>query len=192
MSHEYNYLTMKWLIVGLGNPGERYANTRHNAGFLTVESMAEEKKLVWKEMRRVEGWVAETREIVLLKPDTFMNASGVSVKRAGQWWRVTGKQVIVVHDDLDLPLGSAKVGWARGPHGHKGVLSVETELGTKDFWRVRVGVESRTAEERRVLSGEKYVLKPLTYVEKKAVEKGIGEAINIIGRIMRGEYAVGQ
>lgn len=180
---------MCWLVVGLGNPGERYNNTRHNAGFLAVEAMASERGLRWKAVKKLDGWMAETGELKLLKPGTFMNASGHSVNRAMHYLRLVPRQLIVIHDDLDLSLGNAKVSWAKGPHIHNGLLSVEAELGTHEFWRVRIGVDNRSPEERRAIPGEKYVLKPLLIVEQRVMEEGVAKAVAIVDRIMRGEYA---
>lgn len=181
---------MKWLIIGLGNPGERYNNTRHNAGFLVVDEWTRKHKVEWNEAKKLDGQLAETAGWKALKPETFMNASGESVQKAVHYFKIPADHVIVVHDDLDLPLGSAKVGWAKGPHIHNGILSVETTLGTKEFWRVRMGVDNRAAEERRMIRGEQYVLKPLEYAERKVLEVGIEKGLLIIKRIMEGEYAI--
>lgn len=180
---------MQWLIVGLGNPGTRYNLTRHNAGFLTVELLAERKGWAWSEQTKFEGKTAGDKALLLLKPETFMNASGVSLRKTVDYLKIPLEKLIVVHDDLDLPLGQAKVAWAKGPHVHNGLLSIEHYLGTKQFWRVRLGVDSRTAEERRVISGERYVLRGLSYEEKKLMNQGVERAIEITEDIMKGRYA---
>ncbi len=132
---------MKFIIVGLGNPGEEYINTRHNAGRLAVEAFDEEKEFG--------GFVVDSKtksdlskgeigkhKVSLLLPNTFMNKSGTSVKDA--------KNVIVVYDDIDLPFGSIRLAYGRGSGGHKGVESIIKALKTKDFVRVRIGVAPTT------------------------------------------------
>jgi PTH1 family peptidyl-tRNA hydrolase len=182
---------MRWLIVGLGNPGQRYDNTRHNAGFLAVEMMVGGREWEWKVKSGFEGMTAGEKELMFLKPDTFMNNSGQSVRKVMDFFKILPERLIVIHDDLDLPLSQTKVAWARGPHIHNGILSIEHHLGSKLFWRVRVGVDSRTAEERRMMTGERYVLKPLLYEEKKLLDKGAGKAVEIAEDIMRGRYVNG-
>lgn len=181
---------MNWLVAGLGNPGQRYDNTRHNAGFAVVDFLAGKEGFSWKEQEKFQGMVAGDRELKLLKPETYMNASGESVKKMTDYYKIPLGNIVVIHDDLDLVLGQAKVAWARGPHIHNGILSVEQYLGTKEFWRVRVGVDNRDSEERRIISGERYVLKPLLYEEKKVLDKGIIQAAEIVGDILGGRYAV--
>jgi PTH1 family peptidyl-tRNA hydrolase len=182
---------MQWLIVGLGNPGQRYDNTRHNAGFLAVDAIARMRGWNWEYKSSLEAMIAGQREVALLKPDTFMNNSGRSLRKSVDYYKILLEKLIVIHDDLDLPLSQTKVSWARGPHIHNGILSVEQNLKSKLFWRVRVGVDSRTAEERRVLRGERYVLKPLSYEERKLLDKGVVRATEIVEDIMRGRYANG-
>jgi PTH1 family peptidyl-tRNA hydrolase len=135
---------MNYIIVGLGNPGEEYTDTKHNAGRMVVEALR--KKLEFSDWenrkeftaRYTTGNVGENK-IILLEPETFMNLSGKSVvKCAGE--NVAPENIIVVHDDLDLPIGKFRISYDRGNGGHKGVLSIETLLKTRKFVRVRVGV----------------------------------------------------
>lgn len=181
---------MDWLIVGLGNPGVRYENTRHNAGFMVAEKLAEISKYNWTEQKRFEAFVAGDGHKLIVKPETYMNNSGVCVAKVANYYRIKSDRIIIVHDDLDLGLGSAKVSWAKGPHIHNGLVSVEESLGTKDFWRVRLGVDNRTTEERRVLTGERFVLKSLDYEEKKMLIKGVERGVEIVEDIMKGRYGV--
>jgi peptidyl-tRNA hydrolase, PTH1 family len=181
---------MQWLIVGLGNPGQRYDTTRHNAGFVAVDALAKQYRMEWKEQTKFDGMVAGNKTIMLLKPETFMNASGTSVRKTLGFFKLASEHLIVIHDDLDMSLGQAKVAWARGPHVHNGLLSVEQQLVTKEFWRVRIGVDNRTAEERRIITGERYVLKPLLQDEKRIMEQGVNRATEIAIDIMKGRYAV--
>jgi len=116
------------LIVGLGNPGKKYENTRHNTGFWLVDRLVTEPRSVTDDGVRV------------FKNTTFINDSGVDVKKAIRRFGVSLEDVLVVHDDFDLELGQVKLQFGRSAAGHKGVQSVIDELGSKDFWRLRVGV----------------------------------------------------
>lgn len=130
-------------IVGLGNPGLRYAQTRHNAGFLVLDSLAARwhgvfQKTIWKgETARVSP---AGRDVVLAKPGTFMNFSGRFVAPLVNYYRLELKDVLVVHDDLDLPLGRIRAARAGGSGGHKGIESLLVELGSTEFPRVRIGI----------------------------------------------------
>ncbi|MDO8633420.1 MAG: aminoacyl-tRNA hydrolase, partial [Candidatus Wildermuthbacteria bacterium] len=112
------------LIVGLGNPGKKYEKTRHNAGFMVLDEL-EKKEL------------PQTR---LLKPDTFMNNSGGAVKKEMQKLKIKNQSLIIIHDDIDIPLGKIKVSKGSGSAGHKGVESIIQSLGTKEFIRIRIGI----------------------------------------------------
>ncbi|MEW6724232.1 MAG: aminoacyl-tRNA hydrolase [Bacillota bacterium] len=128
------------LIVGLGNPGEKYRTTRHNIGFMVVDRLARERGLAWR--RGFEGLYcnATGENLVLLKPQTFMNLSGRSVLAAANWWRIAPGEILVVYDDLDLEPGRIRLRTKGGSGGHKGVKSVIACLGTEEFYRLRVGI----------------------------------------------------
>jgi len=142
------------LIVGLGNPGERYKGTRHNVGFVVMETMVGQAE--WKESRKMKGVFRKEEGMVLVKPTTFMNESGRAVVNFKNFYKISLDDLWVVHDDLDLKLGEYKVQKGVGPKVHNGILSIEKQLGNKDFWRVRVGVDGRNGH--RSVSGEEYVL----------------------------------
>ncbi|MEW6307460.1 MAG: aminoacyl-tRNA hydrolase [Bacillota bacterium] len=131
-----------WLIIGLGNPGERYAGTRHNLGFLVVNRLAAD--LAVKFTRQGQSLVAAGRlgetPVVLAKPLTFMNLSGQAVHRLLVQHRLTPDELTVVHDDLDLPAGRLRFKRGGGSGGHRGVASLVTELGTADFIRLKLGI----------------------------------------------------
>lgn len=131
------------LIVGLGNPGTKYAETRHNAGFFVVDELA--KRLGnpgWKKRFRAE--VAEVRlddrRLVLLKPQTYMNDSGLSVREAINWYRVPRDRVLIVVDDLDQPFGQLRVRAKGSAGGHNGLKSIFAETGSQDYPRLRIGI----------------------------------------------------
>lgn len=147
------------LIVGLGNPGVKYANTRHNAGFLVVEALQNSKL---------------PRDVVLRKSDVFMNESGGFVKRLlSQYPSIPISSIYIVHDDLDIPLGTFKIQFGRGPKDHNGIKSVDSELETNEYWRVRVGIENRNQESGIRESGEKYTLEDFTDEERKTLDEVI-------------------
>jgi PTH1 family peptidyl-tRNA hydrolase len=134
---------LEWLVVGLGNPGARYAGTRHNIGRAALQALVGRPAAEWTFERKAEGLVfsAELLEapVTYLLPETFMNRSGRSVRRFLSY-RPAGVELVVVHDDLDLPLGRLRISQDRGAGGHKGVTSIITELGRRDFIRLRLGV----------------------------------------------------
>lgn len=154
---------MAWVIVGLGNPGEEYKGTRHNAGRTALEHFAAAKDLTpLKEDKKNKVHVAKgaikKNLVVLVAPDTYMNKSGSAVAKYVKSAKAAEKMV-VVYDDLDLPLGTVKISFDRGSGGHKGLESVTRAVKTKKFTRVRIGVSPATASGiLRKPSGEKEVL----------------------------------
>ena len=147
------------LIVGLGNPGKKYAESRHNAGHLVIDEL--------ETLRQAQD---KRTDFVLAKTDAFMNLSGRSVRKLTKKYKLKTKNLIIVHDDIDLPLGEFKIQKGRGAAGHKGVQSVIDELKTKDFWRIRIGIYPRTGKPKNV---EKFVLQNFTKQEEKILEEVI-------------------
>jgi len=146
------------LIVGLGNPGKKYKKTRHNVGFMVIDALK----------KKISG-----KNIVLLKPQTFMNNSGKTVKRIIRNLKLEIRNLVVIHDDIDLPLGTIRVSKNVGSAGHKGVQSIIDELGTKNFTRIRIGIQPKTGKPKEV---EKFVLEKFTKEEKKIVKETIKKA----------------
>lgn len=166
------------LVVGLGNIGEKYENTRHNVGFLVAEKLADNRSFAKsKGAPLTYTWIVLGDEkIEIIKPTTFMNKSGEAVVgplRKHDDLRV--EDIYVVHDDLDIRMGEWKIDFGKGPKDHKGILSVEGALKSKDFWRVRVGVDGREPENR--IPGEDYVLMKLKKDEVKLMEEVIEEVV---------------
>jgi PTH1 family peptidyl-tRNA hydrolase len=131
------------LIVGLGNPGRSYQKTRHNVGFLAVDEIAESYRIevMLKKFDALLGkGVLNGRKVFLAKPMNYMNRSGEPTRRIADYYRITGKDLIVIHDDVDLPFGRIKIKEKGGDAGHKGVRSVIDAFGSDDFPRVRIGV----------------------------------------------------
>lgn len=145
-----------WLVVGLGNPGAKYARTRHNVGFLVVEHFAAERGLDFREktdFRICDGSIDGER-IIVMEPLTFMNRSGAAVRRMADKYFMAPEKIIVLHDDLDMETGKMKIRRNGSSGGHKGVESIIQSIGSKDFIRVKIGIgrDEGTAVESYVLS----------------------------------------
>jgi peptidyl-tRNA hydrolase, PTH1 family len=132
------------LFVGLGNPGTEYEHTRHNAGFWWVDALARQLKVSLQAERSYQGWMARTQSggqtIWLLEPQTFMNASGTSVAALARFYKIEPTQILVVHDELDVVPGEAKLKLGGSHAGHNGLRDIQAKLGTADFWRLRLGI----------------------------------------------------
>lgn len=129
--------------MGLGNPGDKYKDTRHNVGFMVVDKLAHElggADIVWEMSQKLAAEVAKTGEVVLAKPTTFMNASGMAVRKIIDFYKMKPEDVWVIHDDLDLPLGKIRIRVGGASAGHHGVDSLIKELGSDKFVRVRLGI----------------------------------------------------
>lgn len=176
------------LIIGLGNPGKIYAHSRHNIGFRCINHLANVHGISVKRQQcqaqtgigRIEG-----KEVVLAKPKTFMNLSGKSVKSLMRRFQAAPEDVIVVHDDLDLPLGKIRLYSGGGSGGHKGVESVMDEIDSRDFLRVRVGIgRPRDAEDPI-----DYVLHGFPATEKPVIEDAIAAASEAIACLLKESMA---
>ncbi len=146
-----------YLIVGLGNPGLQYADTRHNVGFMLLDYLARGSKVSFAESKwkaLITKTVIWNESVVLLRPETFMNGSGTAVAAVAHYYKISTDNIIVIHDDLDMPLGRIKIVSGGGAGGHKGVRSCIEHLGTRDFPRVKIGI-GRPAP---LIPPEKYVL----------------------------------
>ena len=132
------------VIVGLGNPGAKYTETRHNAGFWFIEEVARKYSATFRPENKFHGEVAKIslqgKDIWLLKPATFMNRSGLAVKSLLSFYRISAEQLLVAHDEIDLPPGTAKLKTGGGHGGHNGLRDIISQLGTNDFHRLRIGV----------------------------------------------------
>ena len=172
------------LIIGLGNPGREYERTRRNVGFMVVDGLAQNAKrktqnnnLKFKIEKRFQSEVLHLGDLLLVKPLTFMNRSGEAVKKLTTRYKLPATSLYVIHDDLDIPLGKYKIQKGRGPKEHRGVTSVEMALGSKDFWRVRIGVDNRPMANGKwqMASGDEYVLSNFPKEEKKVIDRVINK-----------------
>jgi PTH1 family peptidyl-tRNA hydrolase len=174
------------LIVGLGNPGKEYEQTRHNAGFLAIEKL--KKKLGYKgdlkEEKKFSAKIVRIGDLLLSTPTTFMNESGRSVRKLLEFYKMSVADLVVIHDDLDIRLGEYKVQQGVGPKVHNGIASVERYLKTDDFLRVRLGVDGRVAG-GKYGSGADYVLSKMTKEEvsklEMAIELSLGDLAEAFG-----------
>ena len=165
------------LIVGLGNPGREYRDTRHNAGFMLANKLAERWKASWRLESKFLGEVGEGKRaeerLIFCKPSTYMNASGESVAKVAGFYRVEAVQILVLVDDADLPLGSIRLRGEGSPGGHHGLESVERHLGTRSYPRLKLGI-ARPLSGRRDIAN--YVLGKFSDEELPLWEKSLSRA----------------
>ncbi len=177
------------LVVGLGNPGEAYRTTRHNAGFWFVDRLAQQYASVLRQESRFFGALARVRhqdgECWLLEPGTFMNLSGRSVGALVRYYQLLPAEVLVVHDELDLEPGVVRLKQGGGSAGHNGLKDITAALGTPDYWRLRVGV-GRPGPSRD-LAG--YVLDRPSVAEQAAIEEGLNRAQEVFSLLLAGHMA---
>jgi PTH1 family peptidyl-tRNA hydrolase len=171
------------IIVGLGNPGSRYEHTRHNAGFWFVDLLARRYGVAFKEDRRFQGELAriqvDGRELRLLKPTTFMNRSGNSIRSLAAYLKVLPEAVMIAHDDLDLPIGAVRLKRGGGAGGHNGLKDVIAHLG-REFFRLRIGV-GHPGHHNEVID---YVLTRPTREEEESIRASIEEAADVIPMLL--------
>lgn len=166
----YNY-PMK-LLVGLGNPGDKYIQTRHNVGFMFLDFMYEKSEVTkpWKFDKYMNAEIAQVTykdtDFLLAKPQTFMNRSGETIKQLTTHYNLQPNDCYIAHDDLDFKLGDFKISLGKGPKLHNGITSIENMLRTKDFFRIRIGIDNRTAP----IPGETYVLSNFTQEELRNLQ----------------------
>jgi PTH1 family peptidyl-tRNA hydrolase len=178
------------LVVGLGNPGGKYEKTRHNAGFWWIDLVANLERAALRRESRFQGAAAKASvaggDMWLLKPETFMNHSGQAVAALAGYYKIGANDILVAHDELDLPPGGVKLKFGGGLSGHNGLKSVAASLGTQDFWRLRVGIghpRDHAASEQEVVD---YVLHAARAEEQDAIDKALARAINVWPQIVAG------
>ncbi len=161
-----------WLLVGLGNPDNKYKNNRHNVGFMIADKIADDNMFP-NFKSKFNGEISEGRlggqKVALLKPQTYMNESGISVRKAADFYKIPAEKIIVFHDELDIAPSRIKVKQGGGAGGHNGLKSIDAHLGDKNYWRVRLGI-GHPGDKNRV-SG--YVLSDFSKEEQKWLEDWI-------------------
>lgn len=181
-------MTALRLIVGLGNPGAEYEDTRHNVGFWFVDRLARELKTTLAPQGKFHGQVGRSGELWLLQPMTFMNRSGQAVAALARFYRIAPEEILVVHDELDLPAGAVKLKLGGGVAGHNGLKDVRAHLATADFWRLRLGIghprDSDTPQQPVV----DFVLKPPRADELEGIRSAIDRALDAWPAIASGDF----
>ena len=176
------------LIVGLGNPGPKYSETRHNAGFWFVEDLASQYRSRFLPEKKFHGEVArinlEGKDIWLLKPETYMNRSGLSVVSLAAFYKIAAENILVAHDEIDLKAGTARLKSGGGHGGHNGLRDIISHLGTKDFQRLRIGVDHPGSKDLVV----DYVLKRPDSKDRQAIEDSINDALRVMPKVAAGEW----
>ena len=176
------------LIVGLGNPGAEYAETRHTAGFWLCERLARELGASFAREARYHGFVARARldgeDLWLLMPQTFMNRSGQAVRALTQFFRIEAAEMLVLHDELDLPPGQMRLKFGGGLGGHNGLKDITAHLGTQDYWRLRIGI-GHPGDRNEVVN---YVLKPPRREERDDIDAALDRALLAWPTLAKGEF----
>lgn len=175
------------ILVGLGNPGKKYEQTRHNAGFMLCDQVASQLHLSWKEHKKSEALYVKTthngQDLFLIKPMSFMNRSGQPVRSLLSYFDIVSEfdhdqdlgQLYVAHDDLDINVGNWKKQKGKGPKGHNGLLSLYQTLHSNQFWHLRIGVDGRGGD--RSTPPDAYVLQQFLNEEKVLVDQSVKELI---------------
>jgi len=175
------------LIAGLGNPGPEYEDTPHNAGFWFVDAVARQHNAVFKSEKKFHGEVARFQhagqDVWLLKPDTYMNLSGQAVQALARFFKIGTENILVVHDDLDLPPGSARLKTGGGHGGHNGLRDIISKMGGNGFQRLRLGI-GHPGDKNRVTS---HVLKKAAKDDRIAIDNAIDAALKVLPEVLDGE-----
>jgi PTH1 family peptidyl-tRNA hydrolase len=175
------------LLVGLGNPGNEYEDTRHNAGFWWIDAIARELKVSLVPERSYHGLVARTtvggQTVWLLEPQTYMNLSGKSVSALARFFKIQSQEILVAHDELDIVPGEAKLKLGGSHAGHNGLRDIHAQLGTSDYWRLRIGV-GHPGDKAEVVS---WVLKKPMLEHRKAIDDSIHRAVLALPLLLVGE-----
>jgi len=174
------------VIVGLGNPGSKYTETRHNAGFWFIEEVARKYSAIFRPEKKFHGEIAkvsiEGKDIWLLKPDTFMNRSGLAIQSLLSFYRITADQLLVAHDEIDLPPGTAKLKTGGGHGGHNGLRDIISQLGSKEFHRLRIGVGHPGTKDQVV----DYVLRQASRDDQILIDRDIDDAVSVMPDLASG------
>ncbi|MFK8012915.1 MAG: aminoacyl-tRNA hydrolase [Marinicellaceae bacterium] len=176
------------LIVGLGNPGLKYAHTRHNVGFMFVDKLCEKIGVELKENKKFYGFADKVEInghiIWLLKPETFMNLSGKSVAALCNFYKIKNDEILVVYDELDLPAGTAKLKKGGGHGGHNGLRDIIAMTGNKDFYRLRLGID-HPGHKSQVVS---WVLNRASSDDEISIDRAIEKSIDVLHDFIEGKF----
>lgn len=173
-----------YLIVGLGNPENEYAKTRHNMGFDTINEIARKNNITITKSKfkgLYETSIIQEKKVILLKPQTYMNASGESIKEAVDFYNIKPEEIIVIYDDIDTEKGSIRIRKQGGPGSHNGMKSIVHELGTTEFGRIRVGIGQPEFKNDMI----NYVIGKVPEEEQKILQEGVEKAAEAIEEIVK-------
>lgn len=177
-------MTAPRLIVGLGNPGPEYERTRHNAGFWLAERVAARLGAALKREARFHGSVGRAGETWVLLPQTYMNRCGQAVAALARFYRIAPDEILVLHDELDIPPGALRLKRGGGSGGHNGLKDIVAHLGTQDFWRLRIGI-GHPGDRNEVVN---YVLKPARAEEQALIDEALERALDAWPVLARGDF----
>lgn len=169
------------LVVGLGNPGKEYADSKHNIGYMCVDAYAKANRLKFTKSIKFQAELVKLPEAILLKPRTFMNNSGISVGAVAQYFNIDPKDILIISDDLDLPFSKIRLRERGSAGGHNGLKSVIAHLQTEEFNRLRIGIDRD--DDKQVID---YVLGNFSKEQKKVLENLVIEVNDIIDSFIRG------
>ncbi len=184
-------MTAPRLIVGLGNPGPEYETTRHNVGFWFVDHLADKLKVSLAPQSKFFGKAGRDGDVWLLEPTTYMNRSGQAVAALANFYKITPAEVLVIHDDLDLPPGGIRLKQGGGNGGHNGLKDIQAKLGTPDFWRLRIGIgHPRTLGLSQQVAD--FVLHQPRKEEQPDIEHALSRCLHAWPQLSAGDYAGAQ
>ena len=176
------------LIVGLGNPGPEYQDTRHNAGFWWVDALAQKLKVPLQHERAYQGLMARTQvngqTLWLLQPQTFMNVSGTSVAALARFYKIEPEQVLVVHDELDVVPGEAKLKLGGSHAGHNGLRDIHAKLGTDAYWRLRLGIGHPGVKSEVI----HWVLKKPSPEQRELIHACVARSLSAVDDLLSGDF----
>lgn len=181
-------MTAPRLIVGLGNPGNEYADNRHNLGFWFIERLARNLKVPLVPQGKFFGVSGRIGEQWLLQPMTYMNRSGQAVAALARFYKIAAEEILVVHDDLDLEPGSIRIKQGGGNGGHNGLKDIQAHLSVPDFWRLRLGI-GHPGERNEVIN---YVLKAPRREEQERIDHALERCLLAWPKLGAGDYAAAQ
>ena len=181
-------MTSPRLIVGLGNPGNEYEDNRHNLGFWFIDRLANDLNVSLTAQGKFCGRVARDGDRWLLQPPTFMNHSGQAVAALARFYKIEAQEILVVHDELDLPPGAIRVKQGGGNGGHNGLKDIQAHLATPDFWRLRLGI-GHPGERTEVIN---YVLKAPRREEQELIDRAIDRCLLAWPKLAAGDYEAAQ
>jgi len=176
------------LVAGLGNPGREYTRTRHNAGFWFADRLAAKLSASFVTESKFAAEVAKSGAVRIVKPATYMNLSGRSVAALANFFSIAPDEILVVHDELDLKPGEAKMKFGGGVAGHNGLKDIGAQLGTKDFWRLRIGIGHPRDSSIPQQDVADYVLAPPALSDGKVITEALDRALDAWPAIEGGEF----